>query len=193
MEYLRRHGYPVPAVEEVGEDGSELVMERISGPSMGDFLRKHPWMIRRQGAVLAGLHRRLHEIPPPHTLPAAPVGQGESFLHMDLHPLNVIVSASGPVVIDWPNAARGDPLVDVGLAWVLMTAGEVSSSRVVNAVLGRARGLLVNGFLADVELDMDRLRHMLREVVGYKVRDPNMSESEQRAMWRMVEKFEAPG
>ena len=73
MEYLRRHGYPVPAVEEVGEDGSELVMERIDGLSMGDFLRKRPWMIHRQGAVLAGLHRRLHEIPPPDTLRAASV------------------------------------------------------------------------------------------------------------------------
>ena len=190
MEYLHRHGYPVPAVEEVGEDGSELVMERIDGLSMGDYLRKRPWMIHRQGAVLADLHRRLHEIPPPDTLRAAPVGQGECFLHMDLHPLNVIVSAKGPVVIDWPNAARGDPLVDVGLAWVLMTAGEVPTSRVIGAVLGRARALLVKGFLDNVELDLDQLKNKLREVVGYKVRDPNMSESEQRAMWRMVEKFE---
>jgi hypothetical protein len=27
--------------------------------------------------------------------------------------------------------------------------------------------------------------------VGFKVRDPHMSEAEQRAMWRVVEKFEA--
>jgi len=62
MEYARSHGYPVPAVEEVGEDGSELVMERIYGSSMVDFMSKRPWTIRHQGAVLADLHRRLHKI-----------------------------------------------------------------------------------------------------------------------------------
>ena len=192
MEYVRSHGYPVPAVEEVGEDGSELVMERINGSSMVDFMSKRPWTIRRQGAVLADLHRRLHEIPPPDSLPPAAVGKGECFLHMDLHPLNVMVSAKGPVVIDWPNAARGDPAVDIGLAWVLMAAGEVSSGRLIGSVLGWARGLLVNGFLANVEPELDRVKEMLRSVVGFKVRDPNMSEPEQQAMWRLVEQFGTP-
>ena len=49
---------------------------------------------------------------------------------MDLHPLNVMIGAEGPVVIDWPNAARGDPVVDVVLAWVLMAAGEVPTNPV---------------------------------------------------------------
>lgn len=191
MEYVRSRGYPVPAVEGVREDGSELVMERIYGSSMVDVMSKRPWTIRRQGAVLADLHRRLHEIPPPDSLPSAPVGQGECFLHMDLHPLNVMVSAKGPVVIDWPNAARGDPAVDIGLAWVLMAGGEVPSGRLIGAVLGWARGVLVNSFLANVELELDRVKEMLRAVVGFKVRDPNMSETEQQAMWRLVEKFEA--
>ena len=189
MEYVRSHGYPVPAVEEVGEDGSELVMERIYGSSMVDFMSKRSWTIRHQGAVLADLHRRLHKIPPPDSLPPAPVGQGESFLHMDLHPLNVMVTAKGPIVIDWPNAARGDPAVDIGLAWVLMAAGDVPAGRLIGAVLGWARASLVNSFLANAEPDLDRVKQMLPEVVGFKVRDPHMSESEQQAMWRTVEKF----
>ena len=40
-----------------------------------------------------------------------------------------MIGAQGPVVIDWPNAARGDPLVDLGLAWVLMAAGEIPRTR----------------------------------------------------------------
>jgi tRNA A-37 threonylcarbamoyl transferase component Bud32 len=35
MEYVRQHGYPVPAVEQVSDDGTELVMQRIDGPSTG--------------------------------------------------------------------------------------------------------------------------------------------------------------
>ena len=110
---------------------------------------------------------------------------------MDLHPLNVIISAKGPVVIDWPNARARDPLVDVGLAWVLMAAGEVPSNRVIGAVLGRGRAVLIDGFLANVEMDLDMVRFKLREVVDFKVRDPNMSPAEQRAMWQVVEKFES--
>jgi aminoglycoside phosphotransferase (APT) family kinase protein len=192
MEYLRGQGYPVPAVEQLSDDGIDLVMERIDGPSMVEFMSRRPWAIRRQGAVLASLHRRLHAIAPPDSLPPAPVGTGDCFLHMDLHPLNVMIGAQGPVVIDWPNAARGDPLVDVGLAWVLMAAGQIPSNRVVSAVLGQGRKVLINGFLANAELDGALLRHKLREIVAFKVRDPNMSPAEQRAMWQVVEQFETP-
>ena len=192
MEYLRAHGYPVPAVEEISDDGTDLVMGRIDGPSMVDYMSRRPWTIRHQGKVLATLHRRLHAIAPPDFLPAAPGGVGDSFLHMDLHPLNVMISAKGPVVIDWPNAARGDPLVDLGLAWVLMAAGEIPSNPLIAMILGRGRAALISGFLADVEADLDLLKHKLREVVGFKVGDPNMSPSEQRAMWQVVEKLEEP-
>lgn len=34
MDYLRAHGYPIPAVAEVSSDGTELVMARINGRSM---------------------------------------------------------------------------------------------------------------------------------------------------------------
>jgi RNA polymerase sigma-70 factor (ECF subfamily) len=40
---------------------------------------------------------------------------GDAIVHLDLHPLNVLVGADGPVVIDWPNtrcgaaAARASP------------------------------------------------------------------------------------
>jgi len=192
MEYLRSHDYPVPAVEEVSDDGIDLVMERIDGSSMVDFMSRRPWAIRRQGALLAALHRRLHAITPPDFLPPAPVGSGDCFLHMDLHPLNVMIGKKGPMVIDWPNAASGDPRVDVGLAWVLMAAGEMPLNRVIATVLGWARSVLLNGFLANVEPDVDHVKAMLRDVVAFKVKDPNINEREQRAMWRVVEKFETP-
>ena len=31
MEYARGHGFPVPAVQELSDDGADLVMERIDG------------------------------------------------------------------------------------------------------------------------------------------------------------------
>jgi aminoglycoside phosphotransferase (APT) family kinase protein len=189
MDYARQHGYPVPAVDEISADGTDLVIERIDGPSMVAALSRRPWTVRRQGRVLADLHRRLHLIPAPDFLPAAPVGQGDRLVHLDLHPLNVIVSARGPVVIDWPNAARGDPAVDVGLAWVLLAAGEIPDGGVKASILGAGRSLLVNSFLAP--FDLATVKAHLRDIVDWKVRDPHMSPAEQQGMWRVVEAVEA--
>ena len=136
MEYLRGQGYPVPGVEELSDDGGDLVMERVDGPSMVEALARSPWTVRRQGAVLADLHRQLHDVPQPEFLGPAPIGHGDRVLHLDLHPLNVIMGPKGPVVIDWTNACLGDPDVDVALAWVLMSAGEIPRGRVMQKVLG---------------------------------------------------------
>ena len=188
MDYVRRQGYPVPAVEEISEDGTDLVMERIDGPSMVSALGRRPWTVRRHGTLLAELHRRLHDIPAPEFLPDAPIGHGDRIVHLDLHPLNVILGAKGPVVIDWTNAARGDPAVDVGLAWVLLAAGEIPDAGLRGRIMGYGRSLLVNSFLASS--DLPAVKGRLREVVEWKVQDPNMSAAEQKGMWHVVETVE---
>jgi hypothetical protein len=161
-------------------------MERVDGPSMVGWLSRRPWTVRTQGGILADLHHHLHAIPPPPFLPAAPVGAGgEEFLHLDLHPLNVIISSTGPVVIDWANAARGQAATDAALAWVLMAAAEVPGGRLKGRLLGSFRGLLVRSFLDHFE--RDSLVGALKEAVAWKVRDPHMAPNEQQAMWRLVE------
>jgi len=187
MDYVRAQGYPVPAVVEVSDDGLEMAMERIEGADMVVTMSRRPWTIPRQGRVLADLHLRLHELAAPDWLPAAPAGDGDRVIHLDLHPLNVIVSPKGPVVIDWTGASRGDPAVDVALTWVLMAAGQVQTGRVMGAVLDRARAALVDNFLRSC--DLDEVRARLGAVVAWKVHDPHMSADEQSRMWRVVEEF----
>lgn len=189
MEYLHSQGFPVPAVDEMSDDGTDLVMERIDGPSMVEAVERKPWSVRRQARVLADLHQELHEVAPPDFLAPAPVGRGDRILHLDLHPLNVIVGPRGPVVIDWTNACRGDPRVDVALAWVLMSVGEIPVGRVKAALLGWGRSFLVKGFIS--RFDREQIAGQLRTVVEWKVKDPNMSGPEIKAMWDMVEQTEA--
>ena len=184
-----RAGDPVPAVDEVSEDGTDLVMERIDGRTMSGH-RRCPVVAAPQARTLAELHIRLHEITPPDFLSPAPVGgPGDRVLHMDLHPLNVMTGPKGPVVIDWTNAVVGDPLIDVGVAWVLMGAGQIPGPKVKVALLGWGRALLVNGFVS--HFDRAAVTGRLRDIVTWKVQDPNMSEAENAGMWKLVEESEA--
>jgi len=189
MAYLHERGYPVPAVEEVSDDGTDLVMERIEGMSMVEAIGKAPWSVRRQAKALARLHKQLHEIAAPDFLPPAPIGQGDRVVHLDLHPLNVMLGPRGPTVIDWTNAAAGEPVLDVGLAWVLMAAGQIPGAALMAKLMGWGRALLVNGFVD--EFDRREVARRLREVVTWKVRDPHMSEAEVAGMWSLVQRAEA--
>ena len=184
MEHVRAAGYPVPAVELVSDDGTELVMERIDGVSMVDALGRRPWSVLGYGRVLAGLHRRLHEIDAPDWLRPAPGTAGDRLLHMDLHPLNVMVTSRGPVVIDWANTGRGVAETDVAVSWLLMATAALPMSRLKAALLGWGRRLLVDAFTD--QFDLEAVRAQLGAVVAWKVQDPHMSEAEISRMRAMV-------
>jgi len=185
MRHLIERGYSAPRVEALSADGSELIMERIDGPTMLEQLTRHPWTLWRNAAVLAGLHKRLHEIPGPGWL-APFLGNGHGLVHRDLHPINVLLSPKGPVVIDWTTTARGPGASDVALTWLLMTAGEIPGGG-AQAALGRVlRGLFVRAFLGHFELGP--VRAILPSVAEWKCRDPNMRPAEIAAMQDLVEK-----
>jgi Ser/Thr protein kinase RdoA (MazF antagonist) len=82
MDFVRAHGYPVPRVDEVSADGTDIVMERIEGVNMIDALGTTPWKARRYGRLLADLHEQLHELVAPAWLSASPWGVGDRLLHM---------------------------------------------------------------------------------------------------------------
>jgi len=187
MRLARDAGYPVPAVEEVSEDGTELVMERVDGPSMVDHMLRHPWAIPRCGRVLADLHQKLHAISAPAWLQPGPVAPGDRLVHMDLHPLNVIMGPQGPMVIDWSNAARGDPAVDVGAAWILVAGALPPGSRVVARVTSIVRAPFVRAFLGGLDPGVrERARALLGAVVDWKSHDPHMSAAEVASMRKLA-------
>ena len=184
MEFVRGNGYPVPEVFDLSDDGCDLVMERIEGPTMGEAAAARPWQITAIGRQLAELHRSLHQLPAPDWLPDAPCGSGDRLLHLDLHPLNVIQGPRGPVVIDWTNAARGDPMVDVALAWALIASGDVPAGPLKSILIRIGRTRLLNGFLRPFH-EHD-LGPTLAAVVDWKCTDPNMNEHEVNRMRSLV-------
>jgi aminoglycoside phosphotransferase (APT) family kinase protein len=95
---VREAGIRAPAVEGLVE-----VQERRI-----DNLQIPPEMTEARSLrdeVAAALARRPH---------------GEAVCHGDLHPGNVIMSPQGPVIIDWIDASRGDPLADVARSVLLL-------------------------------------------------------------------------
>lgn len=107
MRHVAQYGYPVPTVREV--DGPDMVLQRLDGPTLGEAAMAGALGAAEIGRIHAELHRRLQAIPPPSGTPGLVV------VHGDLHPLNVIATADGPVVIDWCNAEEGPPEFDVAM------------------------------------------------------------------------------
>ncbi len=163
MRHAREHGYPVPDVLEVGPDS--LVLERIEGKTMFEALEERPAAMDEHAGALAGLHDRLHAIEAPAGLTAA--GQGERVLHLDFHPANVILSPSGPVVIDWANARRGAPPLDVAMAWVICAT---------SSGVGRLGVEFADRFLA--HFDRDAVLRHLPLAVERRLADGNVLDEE---------------
>jgi aminoglycoside phosphotransferase (APT) family kinase protein len=181
MAHARAHGYPVPRVYD--STGTDMVMDRLNGPSMLADLARRPWRLRRHARTLADLHRRLHTIPAPADLPA-PLGEGDGLVHLDLHPGNVVLTASGPMVIDWPNAGRGDGLADVAATWVILRTSRLEGpmARRLAATVGQR--LFAAAFLA--EFDRHQVFRHLPAVVAARLADRNVRDDERRLLRRLV-------
>jgi len=193
MRYVAEQGYPVPRIEEVRADGTEIVMERIDGPIMMDAMVRPPWKLGAHLRMLADLHDRLHEIEGPDWLPGM-VDGGDRLLHLDLHPLNVIMSPNGPVVIDWPNARRGDPMADVALTYALICCGRIPLPRPAAAALDAVRAPIVRRAFAGRYVGPAFYRRVA-EMAVLKCFDENMAPDEIRALRRLSEssRRKAPG
>jgi len=193
MRYVAEHGFPVPHVEEVRADGTEIVMERIDGPLMVDAMVRPPWKLGAHMRLLADLHDRLHEIDAPDWLPGMPDG-GRRLLHLDLHPLNVIMSPRGPVVIDWPNARAGDPMLDVANTYSLLLCGRIPLPRPIAMALDVARAPLIRRLFARRYLGPDFYRRVA-EMAELKCFDENMAPDEIRALRALARRSaaKAPG
>jgi aminoglycoside phosphotransferase (APT) family kinase protein len=167
MAHARGHGVPVPEVFEVS--GTDIIMERVSGPTMLDALAHRPWLLWSHARLLARLHAQVHAVPPPPWLrvsfgierPPGPAEAGEPpsaspsaaasaapvLLHCDLHPENVILTSGGPRLIDWEGAAQGPAAADVAMTWTIVAFSDIPGSR-AEILVGQAfQGLFTRAFM----------------------------------------------
>jgi aminoglycoside phosphotransferase (APT) family kinase protein len=141
-------GLPVPAIWGVQKISGRwgIVFDRVSGVSFAEQMRSDAAAVPQYLQILARLHARIHAHPANQFCSlkgwlatsitrAMPLDEprkqvllnglkdmpdGDRLCHGDFHPMNVLGDASQPIVIDWPNACRGDPAGDICRSYLIL-------------------------------------------------------------------------
>jgi aminoglycoside phosphotransferase (APT) family kinase protein len=135
-------------------------------------MRLKPLQLPAYAQDLARLHLVLHGSPAPelpaqrgrlaHAIQAAkalPEAQrqralqmlerlpdGDRLCHGDFHPDNVLLTARGPLVIDWMTAAQGHPAADVARTRLLLTIGDPPNQGAMRLLLLLGRSQFARGY-----------------------------------------------
>ena len=153
---------------------------------MWDAIVEDPASVPTHAATLAEVHRHLAELGPAtvtvpsfadrirckvhaaapvvgvdaaEVLAAQPTGGPTVLCHGDLHPSNVILTVDGPMVVDWFDTGRGDPIADIARSTLLISPdADASPSHLAGAASPELRRTLTDAYLAaHGDVDEDRL------------------------------------
>ena len=169
---------PVPAAYDlIDVDGrAGIVLERIEGASLLKLVERQPWKLFYAARMLADLHAQMHQLTAPPELPTqrqqlegwlaraddftaeqrraaegslAVLPNGDAVCHADFHPDNILLSARGPIIIDWTSGTRGHPQADVARTSVLFESAKLpaESPPHMHLLLVLARRLLHRAYL----------------------------------------------
>ena len=141
MAVARASGLPAPELirRAASKDGDILLLSWLPGSSLYDTLLQDPAATRRWGRAMGEMQRRLHQIAAPSEVVdvladgdrpfvagrgARGLPPGNALLHLDWHPFNLLVDEAGTRIsgiVDWDNARRGHPLLDLARTHSLLS------------------------------------------------------------------------
>jgi uncharacterized protein (TIGR02172 family) len=168
-------GYAVPKVYElVKVDGRPgIIYQRVTGITMLEAFIQDPFKVFLLSRQLAELHLDMHQhqvddLPPyreylKRTIKRAALltevertavlayldtlPEDEKLCHADFHPENVMMTADGPIIIDWITAVRGHPLGDVARTYVISYFTDIPKETPNRLILFIGRWLYIQEYL----------------------------------------------
>jgi aminoglycoside phosphotransferase (APT) family kinase protein len=182
MRTVAKSGIPVPAAHAEGNWQGQpvLLLGWCEGRTLMQEMRAHPWSIRRLGYIFGQRHAEMHRTV------FQPADSGHSdwitrfgpiddvlrrrledlqthtdrLLHLDYHPLNVMVS-QGRIncILDWTNAMPGEPRADVARTWSILRLAPLNPTG-PEPVTEAARRFLTAGWLRGYQDTAGRLEDM---------------------------------
>jgi aminoglycoside phosphotransferase (APT) family kinase protein len=197
------------------EDRPAIVYQRVYGDMVDTMLRRKPWRagryMRQMAATLADLHRAdiaLDLRPLPEVFAAriekAPLLDsavkawliahlnrqpgGDSVLHGDYHLRNVMIDSSGAVIIDWPDALRGNPLMDIARSYVILSEDHRDSMpnallrALYPSIVSWLRDTFVQHYLRITQRDWAEVQPWLPLVAAVRLTENGVPQQQLRAM-----------
>src|SRR3954465_595599 len=183
-EAARIAGAPAPrllGMEEVaGRTAS--VWEHVEGMSMWQHVVDQPDRSAELGGLLAELQLALFELVPAVTLPRQrdrltskirwaaatiddsllqaleflpPQARSPRLCHGDLHPSNVLLASEGPMIVDWFDASRGDPVADVARSSLVLLSDGADPPRHLPGSDRATLSALTDAYLARLRESLD--------------------------------------
>ena len=160
-------GLPVPRlIRRVRTtDGDALLLSWLPGRTLADLLIGDPKSAPMWGSLMGQVQRRLHRIEAPATVidvlddaghpfaagrDIANLPDGVALLHLDWHPLNLLSEDGSAIsgIVDWDNARRGHPSLDLARTHSLLTVEPSLASlpEEIRARLGQLREAWADGY-----------------------------------------------
>ena len=83
----------------------------------------------------------------------------------------MILTSTGPVIIDWEGAARGPALLDVAMTWVVVGFSDVPETGLAAMAVRRVQSLFTNSFVRAAG-PLDQTWRAI--AVRHRLADPNL-------------------
>ena len=178
-----------------------IILKKVEGATLIGTLGKQPSILFKASQIMADLQIEMHNTHTDkirsykemvkHTLMNAPVfdyltseekdraiakinalPDGDSILHFDYHPDNIMTHDGKSTIIDWMTSCSGAPAADVAATVFLLTEGEMipGLSKAVAAVMQFLRGKICRSYykkykdqtgMTDDEVQIFRLPFMI--------------------------------
>lgn len=157
-------GLPTPApgdalLDIAGRLG--IVYARVDGPTLLAVMQQQPALLPVLARQFGELHARIHacagaNLPAQQSVLARAIDQapglssavkqqllsrlgqlpgGAALCHSDFHPENVVLTAQGPLIIDWMTACAGNPIADIARTVLIVRVAQPPEGSDASAAL----------------------------------------------------------